>query len=195
LPESASGPGPIRAFLAVDAPWRVPADLAEALGLPGRAASAHHLTLRFLGSLGWDDLAKVMAACREIEAPALRLAIQGLGLFRQAHGRATLWAGLAPSRPLSELKQAVDAALGRSLGWEPERSYVPHLTIARLKGGAGLAARLVREAEGKALGEFEAAELKLYKSELGPGGAVHSALAAWPLAGPPRPVRRPPGPA
>ena len=118
----------------------------------------------------------------------MRLALEGLGAFAKGQPRALLWAGVAPTPPLLQLKEAVDAALSRAIGLKPERRYIPHLSLARYKskGYEGRDEEVLEAAKELEKGidfGFEATELKLYRSDLNPVAPSISVLSAWPLEG------------
>jgi RNA 2',3'-cyclic 3'-phosphodiesterase len=129
----------VRLFVAVEVPegvrgavWEAVAPLrSEAPKLKWVAPERYHLTLVFLGSVGSDLVAGVVAALRsgcDGVAP-FSLALDGtLGTF----GRRVLWAGLAPSSQLSRLASAVGAALAPVVPVpDAGREYRAHLTLAR----------------------------------------------------------------
>jgi 2'-5' RNA ligase len=157
-------------FVAID----LPADVTEELALlqPPRVAgvrlvrrSQMHLTLHFIGRAGIERMA---AALEAVEAPAFRLAFEGVGRFPSAGGAVTLWAGVQESAELLGLHATVAAALATA-GLRPEaRPYTPHVTLARC--GPRAPARLVDEflAQGEAisLSAVSIAGFSLYSSSL-----------------------------
>lgn len=174
----------MRLFLALPAPaatraalGSLPRDLPRARWAP---AAQLHLTLRFLGERDAgivDVLSEALGPVIHAHAP-IEMRVSGLGTF----GRRVLWAALAPPAPVMELAEAVDGAL-RDVGVEPrDRPFAPHVTLARLRGGDGLQALL--EARGSERGPLEVWDgVALYRSELGPRGATHTALRHFPLGG------------
>ncbi|MDR2456082.1 MAG: RNA 2',3'-cyclic phosphodiesterase [Deltaproteobacteria bacterium] len=193
MPDSPSGQGGpsgqdpslspgLRSFLAIDVPKEVSKGLAALLPkIKLTAGGQLHLTLRFLGNVPMEKLELLMAEAALIKSPPFPLTVNGLGFFRQASSRAVLWAGLAPSPRLFSLKTAVDAALAKSLGLSPDKRFKPHVTLARVKESEIDLRSLVEQFRADSLPKFPAGELKLYKSELRPQGAVHTVLGAWPL--------------
>jgi RNA 2',3'-cyclic 3'-phosphodiesterase len=141
----------VRLFVAVEVPASVRDAVAGAVAplqsvapkLKWVAPERYHLTLVFLGSVGSDLVAGVVAALRsgcEGMAP-FTLALDGtLGTF----GRRVLWAGLTPSPQLARLASAVGAALAPVVPVpDAEREYRAHLTLARA-GREPVRAALVR---------------------------------------------------
>jgi 2'-5' RNA ligase len=68
-----------------------------------------------------------------IDAPAFLLALHGVGEFGGKRPTA-LWAGVRPSEPLMHLQRKIETALMR-VGFASDRQrYMPHVTLARLRG-------------------------------------------------------------
>ena len=179
-----------RLFAAVELPAGVRAALAgwgeRAVG--GRAALRAvppenlHVTLCFLG------------ARAEAEAEAIGELVRSCadGPVALALGPA-LW--LAPRRPhvltvaiedpdgrLGALQAAVAAALVAGAGFAPEpRPFRPHVTVARVRGGARVRPGEVTLEDPPVLA-FPAAAVTLFRSHLGRDGARYAAVARAPLA-------------
>ncbi len=91
-----------------------------------------HLTLRFVGDIGHAQARDFTAELAAIQLNAFSLALQGLGEFGGDEPRA-IWAGVAPSAPLDMLARATERA-ARNAGLPPEnRTFKPHVTLARLR--------------------------------------------------------------
>jgi RNA 2',3'-cyclic 3'-phosphodiesterase len=179
----------VRAFVAVFPPPEVRealADAARSLPVTGKvrftAPANIHLTLKFLGDVREEDLARVADALepvRERHGP-FEAAISGFGAFPSARRAKILWAGVGEgSEALISLSRDVEESL-EPLGFEREnRPYVPHLTLGRARGrpakleDAGVPPRVSR---------FLVDRVELVRSTLGKDGAVYSTLAAYPLS-------------
>jgi 2'-5' RNA ligase len=85
-----------------------------------------------------------------------------------------------------ELQKQVDRA-ARKAGLSPEaRRFVPHVTLARLKGrreDAGPLARFLGERGGGTVLPVRAVAFSLMSSRLRPEGAEYEELARYPLVG------------
>jgi len=119
----------------------LPDDVAESLvrlqtGVPGarwQTREQLHLTLRFIGEVDGREASAVHDALFGIDAPAFSLALHGVGEFGGKRP-AALWAGVRPSEPLMHLQRKVETALMR-VGFASDRQrYLPHVTLARLRG-------------------------------------------------------------
>lgn len=92
----------------------------------------YHLTLKFLGEVSEQDMAKLALLMREASLPLtpFELRLTELGTFRKSGGD-VLWLGVTVPPELVVLQQEVES-LASLAGFEPEvRSYSPHLTLGR----------------------------------------------------------------
>lgn len=97
-------------------------------GIRLAAADQMHLTLNFIGEADAD---RVIDALQDVRFPVFTLTLGGVGQFPSAGGDVTLWAGVRDAGKLSELHQAVAAALTLK-GFSTEaRPYHPHVALAR----------------------------------------------------------------
>ena len=158
-------------------------------------SEAVHLTLKFLGNVKKCDLAKLETALRPLCAQhsPFNLALDQVGFFPSARRPRVVWIGLKGDLGrLSELHGMVDDCCG-SLGFEKERrSFLPHITIGRVKHikgrkysenfieGLSDFANIINTTD---FGPFEIEELSLYSSELKKTGAVHTKLRTFPFDG------------
>ena len=95
-----------------------------------------------------------------------------------------LWLGLEDRGGLAPLATAVEEAARRAGFPAEERPFTPHLTLGRARG-ARVASPIVEAVRAwrPETGEEMLEEMILYRSELGPEGARHEALARHPLSG------------
>ena len=140
-----------------------------------------HLTLKFLGD---TEESLLPALCDTLGAAAARTApfeatSRGLGCFpRPSHPR-VIWAGFdaESAEALRALQQPIDADL-EELGIRPEsRSYVPHVTLGRVKSEQKPALnQLFAGVRNTPLGESNITELVLYESTLDHSGATYDVI-------------------
>jgi 2'-5' RNA ligase len=167
------------------------ARLRQSVDAPVRwGAENAHLTLRFLGETKDGRSEAVAAALGERAAPlaAFPLHIAGAGCFPPRGPVQVAWAGVAGDLPaLTALHQAAEGA-AVAAGFAPERRpFAPHLTLGRARGrltpAQGAAVRNALAGLPLPQTPFTVREAVLYRSELRPEGAVHTALAHAPLNG------------
>ena len=142
-----------------------------------------HLTLRFIGETPVEDVPAVREALRTVRAECFSLRMRGLGMFERGR-QVILWAGLEPTPDLRALKQRVDAALAAKTGLTPTSGlFSPHVTLSRIQAPAPDAVRLfVKRHVGESLAKFSVTSFTLFRSQLRPGGAIHSVEEIYPLS-------------
>ena len=175
----------IRLFVAIRPPAAVRARLLAAMGgvrgARWQSEDQLHLTLRFIGDVDRHRAEDVDAALAGVRQPRFALALSGLGAFERRGEPTVLWAGVAPQEPLKALHKKVDQAIARA-GLEPERrAYTPHITLARMRRGAGPLQPLVESAGGLSSAPFEVDAFHLYESRLTPQGALYETIQRYPL--------------
>lgn len=140
-----------------------------------------HLTLRFIGEVDRHLASDVLAALGGVHQPRFEIALNGIGAFERRGQPESVWAGIAPHEPLKALHKKVDQALGR-VGVAPdERAYLPHITLARMKRGAGTVGNLLEQSGGLASAPFTVDHFALFESNLTPEGAVYSVVERFAL--------------
>jgi 2'-5' RNA ligase len=139
-----------------------------------------HLTLRFLGPVESEALARLRDELARVEGEAFELELGQLGSFRRRGKAAVLWLGLAAgTAEVKQLATAVEAAC-RTGGLAPdERPYRTHITLARPRTRAGEPVPDLPEPP--ALGPWKATELVLFESHTSPAGAVYERVEKYPL--------------
>lgn len=142
-----------------------------------------HITLRFIGEVDrrvGEDAAHALAG---IYSAPLTLHIEGVGSFDRRGRTNALWAGIRPHDDIGRLHRKIDQTLVR-IGLPPEgRAYLPHVTLARMGGGAGPADRWLGDHAALSSDPFEAAHFALYESHLGHEGPRYEMIERYPLAG------------
>ncbi|MBN1381242.1 MAG: RNA 2',3'-cyclic phosphodiesterase [Deltaproteobacteria bacterium] len=185
----------VRAFLAVDPPEAVRQGIAavqnrlkKQLGASVRWVRPEgiHLTLKFFGDIALTDVETISATVREQirgQGP-LMLHVKKIGVFPNERRPRVIWLGIGGDVSLLvALQKKIDKAL-ENFGFPREnRSFSPHLTLGRVKSPQGLngLGKLIEESDDSA-GEFSAAELILFKSDLRPDGAVYTKLEVFPFS-------------
>jgi 2'-5' RNA ligase len=181
---------PVRAFVALPCPEALRASIAGRLE-EWRALAADvawvrpetcHLTLRFLGDADPGRLEALAARLERVAASAepVEAAPGATGAFPGWSRPRVLWVRLESGGAIERLAAAVETA-ARAAGFDPEeRPFTAHLTLGRVRGhrGARSAANAVRAWEPAAPRETIPAVV-LYRSELAPNGARHTALARY----------------
>lgn len=147
-----------------------------------------HVTLKFFAELDeglLDSLDAALASAAAAIAP-FSYTIQGLGFFGAGGRMRVLWCGVTEGvDELKALQARVDESL-RPVGFAPEdRAFSAHLTIGRLREPSRepqLMKALEKQRDFLA-GREKAAEVVLFKSDLTPGGPIHTPVKRWALGG------------
>jgi RNA 2',3'-cyclic 3'-phosphodiesterase len=153
-------------------------------GVPGanwQTREQLHLTLRFIGEVDGRDATTVDDALSLIEAPKFSLALKGVGEFGSKTPHA-LWAGVRDKEPVAFLQRKIESALQRA-GLTPEtRKFVPHVTLARLRGSSrGRVVDFLTDHALYASAPFDVGEFILYSSVLTPNGSIYRAERGYRL--------------
>jgi 2'-5' RNA ligase len=141
-----------------------------------------HLTLHFFGAVETTLLAPLEERLRNAcsDAAPFRLELGGLGAFPSLKHPRTLWLGLEGELErlvaLETTLHPLVTALGIPLDARP---YRPHVTLAR----DPLGPVAIADHRPRTLG-WQASELVLFHSTQLRTGAVHEAIARFPLSGP-----------
>ena len=169
----------------------IPAALGQSLsllrgGLPGARwidPENYHITLRFIGDVDnrtAQDVEDELDRLSHSEAFTVRLS--HLGTFGGDNPRA-LYAGVENNEALQRLQAAQERVLRRA-GLEPEgRKFVPHVSLARLRGSSAIElAEFIHW-----MGHFQPLEFKvgrfvLFSSRASVGGGPYLVEQSYPLS-------------
>ena len=142
-----------------------------------------HITLRFAGDIDGraaDEFASLLA---DVRARPFTVTIRGVGAFGGREPK-VLWAGVEAGEPLQSLARAHERA-ARGAGLEPEgRAFMPHVTLARMRGGRAQTVARFLEENGALLTEpFTATRFVLLSARPGSGGGPYVVEAEYPFEG------------
>lgn len=143
----------------------------------------YHITLRFIGDVGNDVADEVAEGLdRLCHSDAFAIRLSHLGSFGGDKPRA-LYAGVEPSPALSRLQAAQERVLQR-VGLDPEgRKFVPHVTLARLRGcPAPEVAAFIAQSGRFMPQQFPVGRFVLLSSRDSVGGGPYLLEQAYPLA-------------
>jgi RNA 2',3'-cyclic 3'-phosphodiesterase len=155
-------------------------------GLKCTAQKNIHVTLHFFAALWADDVERLIGAataCAKVQS-CFFVKVAGIGVFPNMQSPRILWAGIEQGKDeIIKIKQALDQKL-LPLGLPiDKRSFVPHLTIGRVKACKDVSRfqeRITANAH-FSLPEVEMRELNVIQSTLTPKGPVYETLARCPL--------------
>lgn len=86
-----------------------------------------------------------------------------------------IWLGVEEPEQFSQLQRDLDQEFTK-MGFKKERSYIPHLTIARVKGprNKDVLAETVKKMESIEIGQMTLEKIVLKTSELTPVGPIYT---------------------
>lgn len=143
-----------------------------------------HLTVRFIGEVEGSVMLDVREALGTVVSPAFELMLMGVGVFPPRGKPTVLWTGADGGEDLQRLFRRVTRAL-EPAGIAPEgRKYMPHVTLARLKGTPEKrVAGYMQHNAAFTVPPFPVTEFHLFESTLTAKGALHRKVASYALAG------------
>ncbi|PSQ85486.1 MAG: RNA 2',3'-cyclic phosphodiesterase [Bacteroidetes bacterium QH_2_63_10] len=177
----------MRLFTAIDPPDDV-RDHLSTLQMPATLdarwtdPTQFHVTIRFIGDASPDQAVRYEEALFDADMPVVNCRPYGLDVLPSRRNPRVLAVGLERSDTLMTLYRAVSTAL-ESKGVSPEdRSYRPHVTLARLTDTPAEAVHAFLDRHDiDSIDSFRVDTLSLYESTLTQEGAVHERRAAIPL--------------
>jgi 2'-5' RNA ligase len=146
-----------------------------------------HVTLRFLGDIDCEQIARLAGCVREQTAALspFRLQLGGARLFPSRRRALAVVLDVGPEEPLSELAAAVERGVAAA-GFGPEsRPFNAHLTLGRIRKKRFPLVTGDVTSSGESCPVNEAV---LFKSELHSSGAHYTPIERAPLGGEPSPL-------
>ena len=138
-----------------------------------------HVTLRFVGEVSRHQANDLADALRDIRFSPFQLALSGTGCFDRKGHVHTLWAGIGPRDALARLHRKVDrACVGAGLSPD-DRSYFPHVTLARFGRTADPLDAFMALHAGLASAPFTVDEFALYESYLSQSGSTYHLIERY----------------
>ena len=182
----------MRLFVALEVPENVREAIASLAGefrpLDNKwkwtRAESLHITLKFIGETQPEKLEEIVAALQTVGSDSsINMKFQGLGFFPNKNQPRVLWVGVETSANLPSLAAEIDAALASLNFPRDERTFTPHLTLARCKEGR-ISSKLREAIERNTAHEFgalRAASFDLIESKLKSTGAEYTTLHSFPF--------------
>jgi len=176
----------VRLFVAIDLPEEVKQRL-EGLcsGVPGARwvrDRQFHLTLRFVGEVDGPGFRALAEALHAVRGNPFELSLRGVGHFPPRGAPRVLWAGVDGHEAVHELHRRVERIV-RRCGHPPEpRKFMPHITLARLRGAPeARVLSFLREHIALQTEPFVVDSVQLFRSTLAGEGSIHTVEDSYPL--------------
>jgi len=140
-----------------------------------------HLTLKFLGEVPEAKIPEIVNGLQTAAAGVgqFRLEVKGVGTFPNPQNARVVWIGLSGDiGTLTRLQGAVEDAMARIGFAREERKFTAHITLGRIKNirSRDQWLAVLAEIKDRSLPGFDAAAVRLMKSELKPAGAVYTEI-------------------
>lgn len=98
-----------------------------------RLSNHFHITLQFLGHVQPEKVDEIKKQLKEISFGQFNLTLDKLGVFKNPKGYIRVaWIAVSFPEELKNLQTQVEEKL-KPLGFEPDKPFKPHLTLARIK--------------------------------------------------------------
>ena len=155
-----------------------------------------HVTLKFIGEQPDVALPSIKQALQQISAASININFRGYGFFPNPKSARVFWVGIESGPELAVLASAVDQSLSTLAIPKEERTFSPHLTLARSAGGSGSPRRNKNDKPNPVFqilqnrlaalpipefGTMTSREFFLYESQLSPKGSKYTKLARFEL--------------
>ena len=156
-------------------------DAFVAIGAPMKPVEDQnlHITIRFLGEIPVTMIDEVYRVLASIEFKRFRVKLVGVGAFPSIARPRVIWVGVREGfDELRRIYEGIEKGL-RRLGFRPEREeFVPHVTLARLKGSRNIdrVVKLLREYQDYEFGEIDVGVVRLKQSILTRSGPIYRTL-------------------
>jgi 2'-5' RNA ligase len=136
-----------------------------------------HLTLKFFGDIDVEKEKEIKIAISKIihNQNPFSLKISSSGVFPNENHIKVLWVGVKENVSLIELYKNLDIEFNK-LGFKKEKSYSPHLTIARIKKTNKRKEILdvLNEFKNHKFGDIKVNKIILKESKLTPKGSIYT---------------------
>jgi len=143
-----------------------------------------HLTLKFLGDVEEDELPGVVDAVERAsgQVSTFTFETRSLGAFPSPRRPRVLWVGVDAPDELFALARAVEDELAE-LGFPREqRRFHPHITLGRVRDPEAESVLSLYEELSAPRERTVVGEVRVMRSTLQPGGALHELVEAIPLS-------------
>ena len=167
----------MRAFIAIDIPFNSKiGEMQDSIegGVKKVERENMHITLKFLGEIEEKILPEIESIVEDCKVEEFTIKLHGIGFFPNERYVKVIWIGIEGYEPVERMARCIDEKLAR-MGFKRERSYVPHLTVARAKGPVNLKA--LEKFRDFDFGEISVEEVRIKKSTLTPKGPVYEDIA------------------
>ena len=138
-----------------------------------------HVTLKFLGNLQSNMAGRVGDALDGLNFTPFRLELRGVGAFPNLNRISIVWIGIgAGAGEVEAIYNQVERSMSGLDFTRENRSFNPHITIARVRSARGKEqlAKLLTELQDNPFGSFTVDKVRLKQSILHPNGPEYRTI-------------------
>ena len=155
-----------------------------------------HVTLKFIGEEPDAVVSRMEASLQSIHAEPFQLRFSGTGFFPTPRAARVFWIGIQAEEALGRLAKTINDSLAKIGIAKEDRTFSPHLTLARARGGSGAPGRHKDDKPNRQFaklqeflathpapefGTMTAREFFLYRSQLSSKGSQYTKIARFEL--------------
>ena len=179
----------MRTFIGIDLPEEIKDNLKELIEKLKKIRESKlvkkenlHITLKFLGEVEEEKITlinrKLQNCTKEFEN--FNVKIKGIGVFPSEKRVKVLWVGVEDEENLKKLNEKIEDEL-KNFGFEKEKEFVAHITIARFKSipNLNLIKDLMEKYKDVLFGQFIVKNFQLYESKLTPFGPIYKIIESY----------------
>jgi len=136
-----------------------------------------HFTLQFLGEVNENKLEQIKQLLKEVKFEQFALEIKDIGFFPNKDCMKIVWLGVENPAEIIFLANKINQTL-LPLGFKPDKQFVPHLTIARVKQKID-SAKFIKNFKYKSFGSFSVSKFYLMQSVLTSQGPEYTIVGEF----------------
>ncbi|WP_404361644.1 RNA 2',3'-cyclic phosphodiesterase [Marinobacter sp.] len=152
-------------------------------GARWQTANQLHLTLCFIGNASEETTRNITAALLTLESPAFDLTLEKPGYFGPQDNPRALWLGVNPESHVAALHDQVEIRLMQVGIARDERSFTPHVTLARMAKDSGPADAFLQAFREYRSPAFRVQHISLFRSTVTHEGSTYDVVRRFPLEG------------
>ncbi len=147
-----------------------------------------HITMKFIGDCEGNTARAIENSFMNLplENYNLEYTLKGIGMFPGKKNPSVIWTGLQTDlKRIREMLNSIEALTKKYGIREEKRSFIPHLTIARVRKGRKLTEKMysyLEQYQDTDFGSSRFTSLRLYQSKLTPKGPEYTVLQELSLA-------------
>jgi RNA 2',3'-cyclic 3'-phosphodiesterase len=134
-----------------------------------------HFTIIFFGEIDPEHVDKIKYGLSDLQFESINITYTNIGAFPNSHSPRVIWVGVDElgEQKLISLSNEVILKI-RRLGFGPEKKFLPHLTLFRIRNEKANLDDIISQYRGRIFGSDTISKLVLKRSTLSPSGPNYS---------------------